>query len=638
MSFRLRPATDARAPFAPGATRSLALGAAALLALGATALRAQYSTPVGKGAAKPKTLRATAVLEWTGPLDKPNASRLMPVAVWDGEHYQPAGLYLARPDPLALESGTQYQLERAGDPVGLYNIRAAAEINGSWEGIGRFQAEAPPPPPPRLKPSRHLPVLSNGKPDTAAKPGAADSGASSASDRPTLHRKTGESAPSPASSSSQAPASGTTGTASAAGSSGAATTSQSSTSPSSTSQSSTGQPAATSPATPASGSSTASSSDSSQPTLHRRTSDSDSNGSGTSTNSTTSTASGSSTGTGSSSTGSNAPTLHRRDDSTANDSSADASKTSPDADTDRPTLHKHSDTASSGDEDDRPTLHRVPSSSAAAAAIDPDRPRLRYGAPDDSSEVILPTRLKGMPADMQQVVAVSDSGPLDPRPYQYHWPSPSDAAKMQAAMAALAEQAIAKPNPPGARPAAQFGPAARASARKAKQGPAKSTPQPTLVDARFAAYELTFSGGATLVYTAHTADPGPQRVYVTLIAQPDFSGNPQVLLQQVAHGDRLDETPAMQLVDAVDTDGDQRAELIFQLTGASMLPPPDSTTAAPAYDGPGDANAVNDAAAANAAAAAARAQAAAAVPEREFAIYRVANGKAVQVFDTGPLP
>lgn len=610
MSFHTKPAARALPPFAPGATRFLALGALGLLALSAIALQAQYSTPVGKGAAKPKTLRATAVVEWTGPLDKPSASRLMPVAVWDGEHYQPAGLYLARPDPLALESGTQYQLERAGEPVGLYNVRAAAQLNGMWEGIGRFQAEAPPPPPPKLKPSKHLPVLSTGKPEAPDKPGASDTGTSAAGDRPTLHRKTDDSSP--------APANGTAG--STGGNSGAAGSAPPVASPGST-----GQAPAAGAGTSASGSSTTGPQDSSQPTLHRRPADSDSSSSGASTGSASSDSAGGD---------SNAPTLHRRDDSAAGTSTTGA-----DADTDRPTLHKHSDSASAaGDDDDRPTLHRAPSGSAAAAAIDPDRPRLRYGAPDDSSEIVLPTRLKGMPPDMQQIVAVSDSGPLDPRPYQYHWPSPDDATKMQAAMAALAEQAIARPNPPGAKPAAQFGPAARAAGRKAKQTRPTQAPPPSLVDARFAAYELTFSGGATLVYTAHTADPGAQRVYVTLIAQPDFAGNPQVLLQQVAHGDRLDETPAMQLVDAVDTDGDKRAELIFQLTGASMIPVPDSTAAAPAYDGPGDANAVNDAAAANAAAAAARAQAAAAVPEREFAIYRVANGKAVQVFDTGPLP
>ncbi len=516
-----------------------------LLALGATAAHAQYSTPVGTGVAKPKTLRATAVLEWTGAIEKPNASRLIPLAVWDGEHYQPGGLYLARPEPLALESGTQYELERSGDVIGLYNVRGAGEVNGIWEGLGRFQAEAPPPPPKKLKPSKVLPVLSNGKPDT----GASTSTATADSGKPTLHRK-------------------------------------------SDSSDSTGNTSAPAPSPQTAGSST------------------------------TSTA-GDSGG----------PTLHRHSD--------DASSTAPEADSDRPTLHKHSE-VSADDDPDRPTLHRVKSGADAAASIDPDRPRLRYGGSGEQELTMLPARLIGMPPNMQQVVGISDSTVGELRSYQYKWPDPGDAAKMQAALAAIAARAIVQPAAAPAKPGAQFGPAAHAKRTAAHKAKPAAPPAPALVDEHFAAFELTFSGGATLVYSAHTADEGPKRVWVTIIAQPDFNGVPQVLLQQVAHGDRLDETPWMQLIDAVDTDNDQRAELVFQLNGASVLPPADTAAAAPApYDGPGDANAVAAAAAANAAAAASRAAAAASakpIPEREFAIYRVAGGKAVQVFDTGPLP
>jgi hypothetical protein len=578
--------------------------ALALLALGATFAGAQYSTPIGTGAAKPKTLRATAVLEWTGSLQKPSASRLMPIAVWDGERYQPAGLYLARPDPLALETGTQYELERAGEPVGLFNVRAAAELNGEWIGVGRFQAEAAPPPPPKLKASKHLPVLSNGKPTGPDKSAGRES-PSNADGRPTLHRKTDDSAPS------------------SSGSAQAGTPASPQASPDKTSSS---------PSKPADTSSTSSSGDSDHPTLHRRadSSDTSSTSSGSpaaTTGAPPASGSGTASGTGSSTSSSttsdpDGPTLHRRSDT--------ASTKSPDVDPDRPTLHKHDDSASDVDPD-RPTLHRARSGADASAAIDPDRPRLRYGGSAETSQSALPTRLVGVPPTMQQIVAVSDSTTGDPRPYQFQWASPDDAAQMKAALAVLAAQAIAKPNPTTAKPSAQFGPASHTAAAR-KTHPTKSAAPavgPALVDEHFTAYELSFSGGATLVYSAHTADEGPKRVYVTLIAQPDFSGKPQVLLQQVARGDRLDEVPAMQLVDAVDTDNDQRAELIFQLTGAAQAP------AAPAEPS----QAAKDLAANTAADQATQfARDAAASAERAFAIYRVANGKALQVFNTGPLP
>jgi hypothetical protein len=542
----------------------------AWLALGAVTARAQYSTPVGTGAAKPKTLRATAVLEWTGALEKPSASRLLPVAVWDGEHYQPAGLYMARPDPLALETGTQYELERSGEPVGLFNVRGAAELHGEWIGMGRFQAEAPPPPPPKLKVSKKLPTLSNGKPDSAGSPGAA-----AGDDRPTLHRKTDDSPSGSGPASSSGSAGGDSGSAKGAGSPGSS-------------------PASSTAKTPAT---------------------------------TTGSSTGASTDTGSSGA-SDAPTLHRRSDSSDTGAGAGAGTDSgaskaPDVDPDRPTLHRHETAAAPDADPDRPTLHRAHEGGDAVASIDPDRPHLRYGRPEEGVDAVVPTRLEGVPPAMQQIVAVSDSATGEVRPYQYHWAAPEDAAKMQAALAALAAQAVARPSPGTIKPGAQFGPAARTAARQLRpaHNPAPA-PAPALVDERFAAYELSFSGGATLVYSAHTAAEGAQRLYVTLIAQPDFSGKPQILLQQVARGDRLDETPSMQLVDAVDTDNDQRAELIFQLNGATMAPVSE----------------IADSGTAGSAAAMSAGAAAPALPEREFAIYRVANGKAVQVFNTGPLP
>ena len=99
-------------------------------------------------------------------------------------------------------------------------------------------------------------------------------------------------------------------------------------------------------------------------------------------------------------------------------------------------------------------------------------------------------------------------------------------------------------------------------------------PPVVLSDKDFRAYELSYNDGATLVLTAK-ATVGPnnagvtQEKYVTIIAQPDFNGDPQVRLQSVTDAKHLDITPRMKLVDAVDTDGDNRAELIFELMRTS---------------------------------------------------------------------
>ena len=98
-----------------------------------------------------------------------------------------------------------------------------------------------------------------------------------------------------------------------------------------------------------------------------------------------------------------------------------------------------------------------------------------------------------------------------------------------------------------------------------------------------------------MVLTAHTvatSDPASEK-FVTIIAQPDFYGHPQILLKQVASADDLDAIPRMLLVDAVDTEGNGRGDLIFELRGQTY---------------------------------------------RQFTIYRVADGQATQVFTTQPTP
>ena len=96
-----------------------------------------------------------------------------------------------------------------------------------------------------------------------------------------------------------------------------------------------------------------------------------------------------------------------------------------------------------------------------------------------------------------------------------------------------------------------------------------------------------------MVYSAHTPGDGAQRRYVTLVAQTDIYDEPSVLLTSVTDEAHLDQTPQMKLVDAVDADGSNRAELLFEL----------------------------------------RAQ-----KGRQFALYRVYRGTATQVFLTGELP
>lgn len=93
--------------------------------------------------------RAVGVYEWTGDLAKPDAARLIPVTVFTSGQFQDAGVFLADPIPLALQTGTVYALQHSGDTFGTLDLdyardivdkRSSADDNplGAWYGYGRY--------------------------------------------------------------------------------------------------------------------------------------------------------------------------------------------------------------------------------------------------------------------------------------------------------------------------------------------------------------------------------------------------------------------------------------------------------------------------------------------------------------------
>src|SRR5580658_67253 len=100
---------------------------------------AQYVGKVTKDNKDAPELRSIAVLEWTGDKGSPTASRLVPVAVLDGGELQDGGIYLARPEPLALVPEVEYELEQDGKPVGLFDIKNAGQVDGGWVGFGSWK-------------------------------------------------------------------------------------------------------------------------------------------------------------------------------------------------------------------------------------------------------------------------------------------------------------------------------------------------------------------------------------------------------------------------------------------------------------------------------------------------------------------
>ena len=146
------------------------LAGACLLA--ALPVWAQYPGQVKKNPKDMPELRAVAVLEWTGEMGKPKACRIVPVTVLDGGVLQDGGVYLARPQPLALAGEVEYVLETNGKSIGLFDIENSGQEQGSWVGYGTWK----------------------GMPAAEPKPSAAELAAKMKiededDDKPVLHRK-----------------------------------------------------------------------------------------------------------------------------------------------------------------------------------------------------------------------------------------------------------------------------------------------------------------------------------------------------------------------------------------------------------------------------------------------------------------
>jgi hypothetical protein len=461
------------------ATRDFLTGLTALalagLPVGMPAI-AQYPGQLTNTDKNAPELRAVAVLEWTGDEQHPKASRIVPVSVFDGQELQDGGIYLARPEPLALEGEVEYQLKDDGKNVGLFVIQNAALEQGSWVGYGTWKSL------PKPKPAQS--ASTQWKDDDDA-----------GSDRPTLHRKAHP---------DETAGKGSSGS----GNSGS------------------------------------------------DNSGSDSSGSATDPD---------------------RPTLHHGGDTSSTSSSGDSNSNSagsgPPPDPDRPVLHKSTDETAGSSDPDRPKLQKKSDNDVASVSplpdvSDPDRPRLIPGKPADMGPAVLPS-LIGLPPEMQQTVAVSDSKNTPEHIWSYSWANPDDEAKYKSQLEDLARTALGlNPPPAPAKPATKKTTKTTAT-HKTRLTLPPPAPAP-LVDEHFRVFELAYGSGATLVLSARTAGTGADEKFITFVAQPDLYGNLAVLVKNVTDAAHLDDTPRMRLVDAVDAMADNRGELLFELRGQSQ--------------------------------------------------------------------
>jgi cytochrome c553 len=205
---------------------------------------------------------------------------------------------------------------------------------------------------------------------------------------------------------------------------------------------------------------------------------------------------------------------------------------------------------------------------------DPNRPTLHRGKPTNAMNDDDIPKLSGLPVDqdLHQMVAVSDATNRPPHDFSRAWEDEAEhqaiLGKMQAAARAqLAAYGTPHPAPAATTPAPtaqnKRSPNSKLRRDSVHEKPA-AAPEP-LVDEELRGFTLSYGGAATYVYHAHTDGLGPALRYVTIVAQVNMLGEPEIAMKNVTDATHLDQTPRLRLVDAVDAEASNRASLLFEL-------------------------------------------------------------------------
>jgi hypothetical protein len=501
----------------------------------ATAVTALLFTSASIGSAqlptskKDRGPRAIAVIQWQADPQGRAIPRLLPVAILDGGKFYDASLYRATPIPMALETETVYEAQDKGEILGLFTVANAlrASTDGrNWIGLGAWENVAPKMDW-KFENRRESAELVRGIMQPS--PEAVDTGDDRDYNkkRTTVYDEQGKEVPAGGTPKDDRP----------------------------TLKRPADSPAPTSPSAPADdkGSAKKKDDDPDRPTIRRG---------GT--------------------------------QSQPQDTSTQANK--------KPEDDAKSGNAKVDDDPDRPRIKRgapasVPTKAAdqaKAADSDPNRPVLRRGRPQSKKEVEEQSLGKPVPQRVAQrgaraadenssnanatylkririyeAVAVSDANKTPADTFRFKW-TDDEQQQIKAKMAALAQKEIDNfLRSTGRAPAGAAASAAARSAKSARQSPeAMRKSQFRDGDIRIDALDLNHNNSAEIVFSGREAIPnqtGPaHRVYVTLVARVDLEGNPRKLFANVTSDDRLDAVPRLELVDAVDADGNDRGELLFR--------------------------------------------------------------------------
>ena len=430
---------------------------------------------------------------------------IIPIAILINGKFWDASAYKADPVPMALDSGVVYEGERTGNSLGLFTVGSALHSNNPSAAMPWLGTGV-------WRPNGTEPTVKVLKADGAPVGIGVDDGP------PRLTRDTSTAKPAPAPPANSAPPSSSGGS--------------------------------------SSGSKPSSSSGDEPPRLNRPNSEPSSDG---------------------------PPTLTRPSNPPASDQT-------------KPADAKPSDSKSA---DAKPNASKAPAPpnvpASDSGATEANRPVLRRGKPAESfaDEEIPGYSLPGVkPAkaasgkvadavalaaaskDIQLIPAISDATGPEPKSFVFEW-IPGEEADRRKQMVDLAKDQVrayvaAKSKTNIAATAAHAGPTKRATAAKA--------PDPILENMQMVAYDVWNTNQPVLILSAQAHMPPASAsseashsdsdltYWVVLVAYPDIYHNIHKLYVGITDKYHLDMTPRLELVDAVDADGDGRGDLLFRET------------------------------------------------------------------------
>jgi hypothetical protein len=165
-----------------------------------------------------------------------------------------------------------------------------------------------------------------------------------------------------------------------------------------------------------------------------------------------------------------------------------------------------------------------------------------------------------IPPQLHVMAAVSDAGAAEPRSFAFR-SKPGEVDELRATMEKLARAELDKLQKTPATPSSS-----RASLERRRVPRQAALPQVQLQDARFGVFDVNSNNAPIVVYSAAAMINGVKK-YITVAAWEEIDESLRKVFAQVTDDRHLDVYPRLEVVDAVDSSGNGRGELLFRAFG-----------------------------------------------------------------------